>query len=377
MSEVHGLEILAGSVGIIGALLVAASYALLTNFRNHPAEIVLIVSLCDLFLTTCSLDQLTKQRVQSTKFFVRGIAWLVHPKGYKDVRSFHIFSDDCASSIAWSAFFETASVMWNGARFPEKDASKFVKYYHGIVWSTVLLNIAVQLAAISVLLGLLNSPFLCHFKPDKPSHAYTASNSAVAIDYFIAMSAVAVAAASMVYTSIRFGLGISTETRNLAIRHYIFSIIFIFLWTAEKSFVISENQSIFHTAIGLLWQAQGFFYHKLLLKYWTGGFILIFELKKQTHSGYLVVITLRNFVSNVIRLLVILKNEDDDTHSRLIEERESIVDIQDPISFWGVSTSIRTDLSVADSLGVRQGRPSSSTSKYKPPSSKLMLYGDL
>lgn len=60
MSEVHGLEILAGSVGIIGALLVAASYALLTNFRNHPAEIVLIVSLCDLFLVTTN-KQTNKQ----------------------------------------------------------------------------------------------------------------------------------------------------------------------------------------------------------------------------------------------------------------------------------------------------------------------------
>ena len=48
----HVFELLAGLVGVIGALLVIATFVALPKFREHPSELILMVSVSDFFLVS-------------------------------------------------------------------------------------------------------------------------------------------------------------------------------------------------------------------------------------------------------------------------------------------------------------------------------------
>ena len=59
----HELELLAGSLSIVGTL--AVVYCYYRHDRQHPAQIILAIAVLDLFL--------------ATKFTLRASAWLVQP----------------------------------------------------------------------------------------------------------------------------------------------------------------------------------------------------------------------------------------------------------------------------------------------------------
>ncbi|EGD78938.1 hypothetical protein PTSG_01912 [Salpingoeca rosetta] len=360
----HVFELLAGCVGVVGALLVVGTFWLLPKFREHPAELILFVSICDLFL--------------SLKFLVRGAAWLAPGPSYEDARSFHLFNDGCTSSIVWSAVFETASISWNAiwclhlmyqTRFPDRDASVLVKFYHVYVWAMVAANIAIQLTTSDR--GTSSSANGYHYCSLLP---HTVHNTAIMFDFVVSMASVGVALCSLVYTWIRLGCGVSKEVHALALRHYAFCLIFIFLWTAEKSFVVWRVSSNFHTAVGVLWQAQGFFVALIRLSE-PGLLRALLRRFRCRNSG----------IGDYGDADSSDDDDDDDMAARQLLLAPwsglHICEQSEPTQgTWGASSSIRAELAVTDSLGPVNARrpPPAAPSRYKGPSSpRKQYYGDL
>eukprot|EP00056_Hartaetosiga_gracilis_P001731 m.47212 g.47212 ORF g.47212 m.47212 type:complete len:89 (+) comp10749_c0_seq1:41-307(+) len=50
VADFHVFEVIAGSLGVVGASLVFLTFLLLPRFRRHPSEIIFFVTVSDFFL---------------------------------------------------------------------------------------------------------------------------------------------------------------------------------------------------------------------------------------------------------------------------------------------------------------------------------------
>eukprot|EP00730_Choanoeca_flexa_P017761 TRINITY_DN8585_c0_g1_i2.p1 TRINITY_DN8585_c0_g1~~TRINITY_DN8585_c0_g1_i2.p1 ORF type:complete len:345 (+),score=25.84 TRINITY_DN8585_c0_g1_i2:32-1036(+) len=331
----HELELVAGSLSVLGALAVVWCYY--KYDRAHPAQIILIIALLDCLL--------------AAKFMLRATAWLIHPKQRVDhSESFHTFADGCATSIAWSAFFETATVAWNAIwcinlirQLANPHRARSSVYYHAYGWLAPALMVGLQLG-VSDYGQVSDGPYsFCSLRPSDHS------NWVFLFEFGFVMINIAIALLSLVYAFMRLRQG-GRESHRLLWHHATYAIVFAFLWGFERNLSWHKDLSkTGHQIMGLLWQCQGFFVALIRLNE-----LRILSCCQRTQHTY-----------------VAITDTDD-----LVEERQN-----DPNN-WGASSAVRSELEVDDAFGLKPGRVARENYVFSPQSPRaastpVKVYGDL
>ena len=245
----HIWECVMSSLSLSGAIVVVAVHYLLPATRAFPSDIILLIAICDFFL--------------SLRFWLRAVAWLAVPEPHDPVRSFHVFDDGCISSLVWSAFFETASMTWNAVwcfnfilqlRYPTSDARKHMPRYHAYCWFFSCALVALQ-SASGYYGGVVYGEYAyCALTP------YRLTNPFVLVDFVFAAIQLAVAVASLIYAQVRLRhVKAHASSRALLNSHNAYGGIYLALWSVHRIVSVVGGPILLHQVVALFWQAQAFF----------------------------------------------------------------------------------------------------------------------
>ena len=101
---------------------------------------------------------------------MRSIAWLVDPAPQSSPHSMHLIPDHCIFSMMWSAFFETASLAFNGAwcvsilliaRNPSRDLRYLRPFFHVYAWMSAAIMVGVTAARHHYRIVSFGGAFAC------------------------------------------------------------------------------------------------------------------------------------------------------------------------------------------------------------------------
>ena len=122
-----------GFVSLVLTLVIVFMYACSARMRrDHASTVVTIVTVCDLLYTL--------------KFLVSALAWR---GGADDRDSFHLFDDNCLSSVAYGQFFGMAAISFNACWVfdflavlvnPLRNTAGFLRWYCLFSWSMALVT---------------------------------------------------------------------------------------------------------------------------------------------------------------------------------------------------------------------------------------------
>eukprot|EP00051_Salpingoeca_urceolata_P003221 m.56126 g.56126 ORF g.56126 m.56126 type:complete len:397 (-) comp12582_c0_seq1:92-1282(-) len=247
-SEFHVWELFMGLMGMFGAMLVVLVFVLLPQHRKHPAELILCIAICDLFL--------------ALRFVIRAISFLAHPAGYKRPHSMHLIDDDCTTSVVWATIWETGSLSWNAVwcfnfvyqlRYPSKDTEKLFRFYFLYAVLSIVVLLSVVMGTNTYGLASFGTYEFCG-EADRSLHS-----AAVSMVFAYTVCTMVLALASLVYAHNRLGMLSGPESRSLLVHHSAYVVIFFLLWLGQRTINRFHSHVGVHQVFALFWIAQAFF----------------------------------------------------------------------------------------------------------------------
>eukprot|EP00049_Salpingoeca_infusionum_P007864 m.126923 g.126923 ORF g.126923 m.126923 type:complete len:375 (+) comp13846_c1_seq5:84-1208(+) len=364
----HGFELFSGLCGVVSTLLVLISYKQLPTFREHPAGIVLIVSIFDCML--------------ALKFLIRGSAWLSHPANDRPGYSFHLFNDNCTSSIAWSAIFETSSVVWNAIW-----CLHFTLLLYGAASAkAIYVYSAYWLSVVSVMTGVQVA--LGYYQQSQTSGDYvfcaqhrkgTHFTGAMILDTATVYLHLAVAIGAVLAAFCRVQCGNGAHTRGMLTRQYIYTGVLVALWGLERGFSFSteddahapSGKHTFHQIVGIVWQAQGAFVAIVRLSE-PGLLRQLYHSLCGSATGQGTIPTNLDPATQAL-----LQTQDSDSPPPGVPYFDEEGAEETSAGTWGPSQAMLTELELKGALGPRDQRNRSQSARAFPTATQRQVYQGL
>ena len=220
-------------VGIISVSLAVVIYVLFACSRrqrtDHAGALITIITVCDALYTL--------------KFFLSALFW---NGGTDDRRSFHLFDDDCESSVAYGQFFGMAAISFNACLVydfvavlsnPLRNTAGFLRWYHVFSWSMASVTTIIVISRAS---HTASDPHTCWLRGD------SGNSWPFEVPLFIYMI---FAGASLVYAGsrLRSGSALTIRLRRaVLLRHalYVFSFVVLWLFPVVHAFTDPDGKNM-------------------------------------------------------------------------------------------------------------------------------------
>lgn len=209
MVELYRVEGSLAFLSLVGSFLIILSAMFVKELRQHPTNLVLLLSICDFMF--------------ALKFAITSI--LPNSISYQDITAY------CIGQAVWAQFWGMASISWNGIislnlmanlRKPFLDTSKWGTYYHLWVW--VLSGVTTILLVVLNMYGV-SGDGTCWIKGDY---------NLFRLVFFIPLLAYFVLGASAFMIGLSSTRSLSEESSvrtRMVFRMFFYTSVFIICWS--------------------------------------------------------------------------------------------------------------------------------------------------